>query len=281
MFNRSTFTSLLGGIALAMTLASAPSTASAASPSSALQTGLSSFRPSATRVITANPQPSTHPPAGHPAGTNSGPSIETMTLQPSNLMTSYHYTEADNDGPPYCGLHTNGTGPEPTAPGEILAGYYRYWDPGTQPFPCWETDDQVYRGAAKFDFTRYLHDLIEPRKFLISAKLRFDVTFEDASNGWPTGCPNPLDLLQASVDWTGGTPDLIPGDEMFNVPVTDQHTNEVDVSLSVRRWLAYGDSGDNGFVFRQGDEGYPRQNATCIAHIHNLAMDLQYVPVSN
>jgi hypothetical protein len=282
MFNRATVISLFTGLSVAASLAGGPSIASAASPSASAAPKLASItplNPGTNHVVTASPQPGSHPPVGQPqgggsAGNGNGGGIETMTLQPSNLMTSNHGYWANNDGPPYCGSHTNGLGPEQPNPGQILVGYDRYWDPGTQPFPCWETSDHVYRGAVKFDPTPWLHDLIEPNKFLITAKLRFDVSYED----W--GCPATADLLQANVDWTGGTPDLIPGDEMFSVPITDQHTNEVDVSMAVRRWLAYNDAGDNGFVFRQSDETYPQQNATCIGHVSKLALDLQYVPAN-
>ena len=273
-------TSIVGGLALAASLLASPSAAAASpSPSGYLKPASPAASDLGKSLGNAtSPKPSTRP-SPAPSGSGGG-AMETMTLQPSNLMTSYHYFEADNDGPPYCGLHTNGTGPEPAAPGEFLSGYFRYWDPGTQPFPCWEQLDYVYRGAVKFDFTPWYHDLVEPRKLLITAKLRFDVAFEDASSGWPTGCPSPVDLLQASTDWTGGTPDLIPGGELYNLPITDQHTNEIDVTSVVRRWLAYNDQGDNGFVLADlADESYPQQNVTCLAHVHNLKLSLQYLPL--
>jgi hypothetical protein len=277
-----TLTAIGCGLSLAVSLALVPPGATAASPSATAYmqpSGLAGKGITPLGGITGSPKPSTRP-SPAPSSGGKGASIESMTLQPSNTYTSYHYYEADNDGPPYCGLHTNGTGPEQTSPGEILAGYFRYWDPGTQPFPCWEQLDQVYRGAVKFDFTPWFHDLIEPSKFLITAKLRFDVSFEDASTGWPTGCPSPVDILQAGTDWTSGTPDLVPGDQLYNLSITDQHTNELDVSMPVRRWLAYNDAGDNGFVFADlADESYPQQNVTCLAHVHNLSLVLQYLPL--
>ncbi len=280
---RNTLSSIFGGLSMFASLALMPGVAAAATPSTPDHVQPSLLASNAGKSIghiTPGANPSTHPspaPGGGTSGQSAG--IETMTLPPSNSLTSYHYYEADNDGPPYCGIHTNGTAPEQTAPGEILAGYSRYWDPGTQPFPCWEQFDQVYRGAVKFDFTRWFHDLVEPSKFLLTAKLRFDVSFEDASTGWPTGCPSPVDILQANTDWTGSTSDLIPGDQLYNVAISDQRTNEVDVSLPVRRWLAYNNQGDNGFVFADlADESYPQQNVACIAHIHNLQLILQYLP---
>ncbi len=100
----------------------------------------------------------------------------------------------------------------------------------------------VYRGAVKFDFTPWFQDLTEPSKFPITAKLRLNVSFEDASNDWPSGCPSRIGLRQAAADWSHGNSDLIPGDQLFNVAITDQHANEIDLSLPVRRWLASHDA---------------------------------------
>lgn len=204
-----------------------------------------------------------------------------MTLQASNLLTSSATWTWEN-WPIYCGgLPSNGLAPVQTNDGGVLAGYDTYWDPGTQPFPCQSWDAHAYRAGIKFDFTPWLHDLIEPNKFLITAKLRFNVSFLNGGDQ----CPAVVDMQTASIDWTGGVSDLIPGDEIFSSNITDQQTNETDLSSTVRRWLAFSDQGDNGFVFRQPYEDPSRDDTalgqtTCIADIHDVFLDLQYLPLS-
>jgi transcription initiation factor TFIID subunit TAF12 len=88
MFNRATVISLFTGLSVAASLAGGPSIASAASPSASAAPKLASItplNPGTNHVVTASPQPGSHPPVGQPqgggsAGNGNGGGIEAMTL---------------------------------------------------------------------------------------------------------------------------------------------------------------------------------------------------------
>lgn len=224
-----------------------------------------------------------------------GPAIETLTLHISNEITSTHdWGETNTDSLSCTGLggglsdvgtaHSDAAVEGPEVGGIVEVGYDTYWDPGTQPAPCWTWDNGAYRGAFKFAITQDVQNIFGPslfgqQEFLLTAKLHFNVSYppEDAGDQ----CPARVDLQTASIDWTGGVSDLIPGDELTSVDITDQTLNEVDVTSTVQRWLVYDDQGDNGFVIRQPFEVHssndsPSGSVNCHAFFNDITLDLQY-----
>jgi len=189
---------------------------------------------------------------------------------PTGVVTRFQNGE-DYNGAIYCGLSVRGfAGSLNPPPGAVNVGYENYWDPGSDPFPCWEGEDTFWRAGLQFD-QDVLKSYVQAHG-LVTATLRFRMT------GSQFSCLARLD--QATQDMTGWVPDaggVIPSDGAgMNIPVgplasinqwpfkesVDGHF-EIDVTSMVRPWVAYADSVGYGFVLVSGDESLPRNNVSC------------------
>jgi hypothetical protein len=202
-----------------------------------------------------------------PASPDPGP--QTVTLLPSIMTTSAHTSVEDNSDSIYCGPDPRGLGSLEPAPGEALVGYDRYWDGGSDPFPCWLKDDHAYRAAVEFDLAR-LNAM--PRKLVLNATLKFHSTC------FP--CPLSAGLLTANSPWESGASDLIPGDLYRDDFGYGSTNNSLDVTQQVNRWLAFPES-NHGFVLAQGTEDYPKyHNETVLAHLTNVSLQITVLPLN-
>ena len=221
---------------------------------------LASLPVSAALAMTVIVNPNRPPTAPTPSG----------DFAPTGVVTRFQDGEAYNNAI-YCGLSVRGiAGSLNPPPGAVNVGYENYWDPGSDPFPCWEGEDTFWRAGLQFD-----QDLLKSyvqAHGLVTATLRFRMT------GSQFSCLARLD--QATQDMTGWVPDaggvILSDGAGMNIPVgplasinqwpfkesADGHF-EIDVTSMVRPWVTYADSVGYGFVLVSGDESLPRNNVSC------------------
>lgn len=209
------------------------------------------------------------------------PPTASGTFTPTGVVTRFQDGETYNDAI-YCGLSVRGiAGSLSPPPGAVDVGYENYWDPGSDPFPCWEGEDTFWRAGMQFD-QGVLKSYVQAHG-LVTATLRFRMT------GSQFSCLARLD--QATQDMTDWVPDaggVIPSDGAgMNIPVgmlanidqwpfkesADGHF-EIDVTNMVRPWVTYADSVGYGFVLVSGDESLPRNNVSCTSVYTDFQLEL-------
>ncbi len=212
------------------------------------------------------------------------PTIGLVTHVHTNLPISalkyvYHFSHYYSTAT-YC-FYTGGLGGHELdyVSGNLLVGYVNSWDPGTDPFPCYEKIDHAYRSAVKFDLAPLAG------KKLWKAVLTFTTTKSWAAVGTPATCAT--EMMYGIGDWTGAK-DLIPGDS-YQVFPTGAHVNvsnpsvhivnsttfSIDVTDAVRAWLD-GSRPNWGFVFRGAREDYAKDNDVCTSLYGNVALGVDY-----
>jgi hypothetical protein len=205
-----------------------------------------------------------------PAGLSAcGPTREVSVDIPFNrTLTSFHLDHEQNDDF-YCGIRVGGLAGEelnnPPNVGTVVAGFENRWNPGADPFPCYEKIDHAYRGGVFFDLERL--DAVAPSGgFILSARLTFRELQRVAflSDGGPplrSGRPCKNELMVATAIWSISFNDLIPGDDVTPVPL-DGSAKSIDVTRVVQWWRT-GRYPNFGFVIRGSREDYARDNAAC------------------
>lgn len=184
-----------------------------------------------------------------------------VTLAPAGWVTGYYRTSWRHDAI-YCGLSLTGTGPDTTGRNEVLAGYSRSFDPGTEPFPCGHKTAFVYRGAVMFDLTPITR---LPRKIVYRATLAFTMRSEfrrDTGGPVSTAVNCLRDIQRADVDpfrYQG----LFPATSFERDP--SMRIN--DVTPIVQSWVNR-TAPNYGFVFIGTDESFPDNNGRCLAYIN-------------
>jgi len=181
------------------------------------------------------------------------------TLLPTGWAIGY-VNHSWHDAAPYCGLGTIGFGT--SSPSEVLAGYFRYNNPGTAPFPCGEGRSVVYRGAVVFDLTPITR---LPRTIVYRSTLSFTSCneFRRGTGGPISTAVNCLrDIQRADVD---------PFLSKALFPATpferDPSMRINDVTPIVQSWVVK-TAPNYGFVFIGTDESFPYNNGVCEAHIN-------------
>jgi hypothetical protein len=158
-------------------------------------------------------------------------------------------------------------------------GYENIYDPGTEPFPCWEYVGNSWLGKVKFDLSSIPADA-EVR----SATLRF-------RDGIPTSvdaeiCPQVVYDVGSSIrSWAYG---LNPIDRhrtrghqgVIGRRTRDPHgwdfTNVWDVTSIVVGWRE-GLYENHGFALIGRDYGYQRNNNTCASVVDTISLDISYI----
>jgi hypothetical protein len=190
-----------------------------------------------------------------------------ITLKPTGWVIGYQIQSWRHTAP-YCGPASYlGVGPD--SPSEVMAGYARYNDPGTGPFPCGVGWSLVYRGAVVFDLTPITR---LPRKIVYRATLSFTSRSEfrrDTGGPVSTAVDCLRDVQRADVDpfrYRG----LFPATPFEREP--SMRIN--DVTPIVQSWVVR-TAPNYGFVFVGRDESFPYNNGMCVANIN--ARDAQLI----
>lgn len=189
----------------------------------------------------------------------------TITLQPMDVLTTSHLDHEYQNNPVYGCLFTRGLQARRAPFNQVLVGFDDFWDPGTEPFPCYEKIDVAYRGAVRFDLPAVPH--------FVDATLHFDLLdtrFPMIDLGSNTSCAARLSI--ATVDWSNGFGDLIPAEDFVTLP-PDSAAGNVGVAPVVRQWLQ-GIRPNFGFVLVGRDEGTPQETKACLSRYGNFRLDL-------
>ena len=216
--------------------------------------------------------------------------LVTDTLAPSARSTSEIVAADDNSGAPYCGVNTKGANPRVPAPNEVLVGYSRWYDSGTEPFPCWRWGSAVYRGAFRFDLSKYMG------KKIVSAVLTLQLGQAQyvsgsvasnegvwartlglgTSNWWEKPNPNIGDLFPFKP--IPGMPDLPyglspPAQSEFPVKYSN-NTYTIEVSNVVRDWLD-GTEPNSGFILVGSNENtVPKSYSAALSPVTGISLEI-------
>lgn len=199
-------------------------------------------------------------------GAQCGSSLETVDLSAIELATVNKLADDNNYDAAYCMSLVPYGGFEGLKHGAANIGYYRNYDDGTDPLPCWWWVSSVDRGLVRFDLGA---NLGVPADRVVDATLEYDLhTTATADN-----CP---DHILASL-WIMNE----PWSDKFNVNAelftdiapalscieTHQSRNVTSV---VRDWLG-GVRPNYGFLFVGGDESLPanqrREHQTTLSNV--------------
>ena len=198
---------------------------------------------------------------------------ETVTLPASNLKTSGHafqwYSKKVYCSRPFRIAY----GPDAIA-GTVVAGYRHEYDKGTQPLPCPEGANNVFRGAVWFDLSGIVSKAPPLNVFVKSAKLHFKVDKNcDGSK-----------LLVAEADWLKGHPDnsLIPGVDIAAIPACASGDCAIDVTPWVNNWVKgpeHAGEANHGFLFRGEPEADNEwhDNNSCLSRYSDLRLTVTFI----
>ncbi len=157
----------------------------------------------------------------------------------------------------------------------VQVGYDNHYDPGTDPFPCWESADDVFRGVVAFDLSSPLRTGIPSGAFVYSAKLKYH-NFTPQLVWRDDGGLMALDVESCARELRVAT---LSGDalsESDSYAILDDggvDFNE-DVTAPVRDWLDTKSQG--AFIFAGRDESFPGNNNACVSRYGNFELDVNY-----
>jgi hypothetical protein len=183
-----------------------------------------------------------------------------LSAAASDVSVWFHWEQDGTNPLGTCGVNVVGVGLPPISAGSTLVGFSNYYDPGTNPFPCRLSSDEVYRGAVRFDLSAI--QKLKP-DFVESANLNYVVSqsvfCSSAGGRCVTDRRNCVaEALVGTVDLRGKTHvpgDLPPGESYRFGP-------SGDVTSVVREWIN-GTRPNFGFVLKGADESYGTNNSEC------------------
>lgn len=223
--------------------------------------------------------------------------LVTDEVVPSDKGTSEFVKGDDNFDAIYCPSKIPGYNPFIPEKNDIIAGYARFYNGGTDPFPCWVWGSAVYRGAFRFDLSKYTD------KKIVSAILNLDLGQAQyssgatasnegvwikeiclATSGWMNK-PSPY-ITNDSSDLFSckeipGMPDLptginSPEDKKFPVKYNGAYSLQIDVTNVVRDWLD-GKEQNLGFVLKGKNEKIAeKSNATALSPVKYVDLAITY-----
>lgn len=203
-----------------------------------------------------------------------GKKLITTTLSPSQVYQGENGDD-DNKDAAYCiGLNQKGTcaknSVQSVPQGQpVKVGFQNFYDPGTDPFPCWAWVDCIWRAFFKFDFNTL------PSKDIVAGRLIWksgvhqhivDVTSKVSQ------CK--LTLYTASQQWSKYS---IPGDKITDVVVSSAMANPDVIQISTKTLLewAKGQQPNFGFYFVGPDEQMKEKDANaCYADLSDIKLEL-------
>ena len=198
---------------------------------------------------------------------------ETVTLTPANLNTWGHafdwYSKKVYCSRPFHIAYA----PEAIA-GTVVAGYRHVYDKGTEPAPCPDGMNSVFRGAVWFDLSGIVSKAPPLHVFVKSAKLKFKVDKDCAGSK----------LLVAQVDWLKGYSGkaVIPGEDIAAIPAcASGDCPAIDVTAWVNNWVKGPDhagEANHGFLFRGEPEADIewRDNNSCLSRYSDISLTVTF-----
>lgn len=224
-----------------------------------------------------------------------GNTLVTEHLQPAQKTTIYYQT-SDWAKKVYCGLNTKAVQPFYPAPPSLWVGYKRTYDAGTEPFPCWEWENGIYRAAFRFDLSKYAGKKILSAILNIRLGQGKYITGSTASNEgvwvkslglasttwWNKGSPYQILDKNKFMPWTQipGMPDLPHGvnpPAQGSFPVKyNGHSYQIEVSSVVRHWVD-GTEPNLGFLLIGTNEKTVGKNRdAALSPVTGLGLDITF-----
>lgn len=212
--------------------------------------------------------------------------LKTITLEPSQLNWSSRYWYKQNA---WCsvplpgqGIPTEGLGPEPVGPGEVIVGFEDVYFRGADPFPCEEEQETLYRGQVGFDLSRF--------DSITSATLNFDIAQSLSENGGVTNQIPPVCYATTLGMSTGANSDYYYYD--FDNPVSlpsscgplIRPSVSIGVTSQVRSWVDKSHA-NFGFILAGprldfgGD--VPKDNDGNVSWYNDFQLVILYNPTQN
>lgn len=193
--------------------------------------------------------------------------LQKATLPPIEVSTNLKGDQDDNiKGTIYCDIDDlKGTSClfdhhklniDPLA---VLVGYRNTYDPGTQPMPCWQWHDCIWRGYIKF----------EPKGFkdVVSATLRWNT----ATKGSAQTCAKQLFIANEPWDKDKYT---ISGEEIVTTGGLDK--GEIQIGPIVRDWVT-GKRPNHGLFFVGPNEKLEsKTNKECRTQLSKFSLEITY-----
>lgn len=225
-----------------------------------------------------------------------GRTLVTDALKPVDTNTSESVVSGFSDAP-YCGVYTSGTNPAVPPQQAVWAGYIRDYDPGTNPFPCWAWSSAVYRGAFRFDLSKYTGKKILSAVLHMSFGQARYASGTVASNGgvwaktlglatstwWTASSPHIVGSQSKLFPWKPipGLPDLPHGLDPasqpdFPIKYNGANGFQVEISSVVRSWLD-GTEPNLGFILIGTNEKTAEKNHdAALSPVSGLSLDITY-----
>lgn len=208
--------------------------------------------------------------------------LKKLTIIPSKVETKAQGDD-DNNNTVSCGIiptpiscgvdHLHGTaclpeGSVDPAKEPVGVGFGHYYDPGTQPCPCWQWVNCVYRGYVKFDMWALQN------KGIASAVLKWDNNPEIKSDtiAWPQGEDCVRAVAIAETEWDKFS---IPGEFIQGNPssVTPGGAGVV-VTNTVIQWLNGQKENFGWFFVGENEKLGVKDNNDCKANLSNIRLEL-------
>lgn len=196
-----------------------------------------------------------------------------VTRPPARTGTTHQLVYAANH-PAYCLPRTRSTAPTISDPGagSVMVGYTNFYDPGTEPFPCYESIIHLFRGMVLFDLSDLRGRTIE------RAELSFRTSQAPIAHRTPSCIEsNPFDLYTLSRDWAAGFRDgHIPyGATAGVMGAASAGGYTRDLTGLVRQWVG-GSLPNYGLVLVGRGEGAQVANAACVTRASGFSLRVDY-----
>ena len=149
----------------------------------------------------------------------------------------------------------------------VGVGYDHYYDPGTQPCPCWQWVNCVYRGFVRFDMSQL------QKKGVASAVLKWNDNPEIKGSIAPAQGDDCVKAVAiAETDWNDFS---IPGEFLGGNPSLATSTGpQVIVTNTVIEWLNGQKENFGWFFVGENEKLGVKNNNDCKSNLSNLRLEL-------
>lgn len=203
-----------------------------------------------------------------------GKKLVTTTLSPSEIFQGEDGDE-DNSDAVYCiGLNKMGTCEDNSVESigqgaPVTVGFQNFYDPGTEPAPCWEWVDCIWRAYVKFDFNAL------PSKDIVSGRLIWKSGVHQHIEGIASNISEcKIALYTASQQWSKYK---ITGEKIADVVVSSALAapNTVTVNAKILLDWAKGLQPNYGFFFVGPNEQLKaKDKESCYAELSDIKLEV-------
>jgi hypothetical protein len=200
--------------------------------------------------------------------------LKTIDLSPTDFATG---TSGIAGSIGFC-LSAGNPPPSSFSPGngQVLVGFDDFFKPGSDPFPCNDVRDTIFRAGVQFDVSRF--------DSIVGANFLFDTDSSiDRSGGETTGQNPPKSVATTIGLGTQAFSAAFPDDDEASLPAGPNI--DVGMSSQVREWITKAHS-NHGFVIWGprppiGPGTPPEDNDAQLSFYSNFRLRIVYNPAQN